>query len=1468
MTLRTGPFLQPFFQSPASQQNSFKNHQKWKIDRLPDFSAGSPLLQLKDPYGIIHEVKDFILENLDSTIEDALTRVTTPEGKEQIICEYLRHRLANATSFQVHVESFSDEETHKSHYCLRLGSYGLKGGGTDDEWLGGGKKTAQALSAVQMCVGIIIIACYSRKLNLPSSALLSMGTAGAAYSYHLKTDQKFTWSQWSAHTAFGAISWVVSEACGYLSQGTNSAIRVFTQTIGSVAGNGVSNAIAYRLEDKPLDKKFVQSLGIAAVGGLVSASTGEVFNLFRTENDGLLKTVGLQALKGTASSIFSKYTTHYCEGKEMAWQDYMEAVVLGGGLSALTAFADFWRSSNKLQELYEKKTRAVKQLAETKDRQTANELAARQLSECLRQSSKKLALKQEVLKTLENKQTETSVKTLQANMDTAQEEISKILSQITQDEKSLGSVIQTCEDIAKQLPTLSAVEQHLKKSYKALSQSFEDKIRAKLNKGVKVKINGSIVKDPAAIREALVNRERVKWSIKGKSSGFHRVADQLLGKLQPLKMDYKRGLLKLSHEMKALIQMEDQLELYQTELGMATDLLGQSEGPLSDFPATSTASSNSSNSSSSYSAETQATQAHLSEQISNLKLQMSELQAHLPEARQQIELGRNHIAKLEGEIKALGHNIQDISVENVQAFQDNNNSWLPKTKINLKSQASQSPPVNAFKPKPVVSIPPEEALKELIEHVVLVQAISPNAMEHCPDTDWDRAYAGTEEAKHYQALCSLKGVLNRQGVVGHHLEFAKKEFQEKLIDRPHTHWSWNQLVQPNAGGQWENAGVAMLEPLSTVENTIHHKPFGIAPYDTLILGSHRLSPKSILLMPQSIAAEATEYLKGNKAGFQGEIITYDWPNTSLRQAIIDTIEKKYPEAWQVCDQQGSLIGKREKKTASGYNDKSYLRKTEGEVFLLMENGGSGANDQLAPEMKHYRELLRFLGIHKIAPTYPLEDDEAESGIYFSLLAKFTGGNKQSVKNNALFAGAVEKTPNAIKGLGILKMLGVYVAMQHYNLATGAPEWGHYFLSEAMRADLISLLKPGEDAHLFHLQCVTMFNSTVDLIEALLNLDKALKARAPDSTQKAVEAFDIYCSLLKARLEAVRKATQQATDFLMQDGQGSTADENIQHPCLGFGQQEWNQVTIPENGEITLEKNWPRTDAHYAYVYKLARILPKNLEELKNLHFKLSKIRCEDKKEQYRVNLICSVIYAMILNQCYLQLRPSETPSIIADRILKEAGWLTKHHLKIKDFTREENIGDCLFENIAGQLPEGVSHSQELRQKVVQFMNDNSQIYRLFFAAKLATPVASLAGNSNSSNSSRTLNFASTGTNMETIQEPAGANLHDMKLLVGDGDDKKSLTFENWPDYLHKMGKPQVWATTLEIRALADMLKRPIVLLQFEAAPFIYNETAQGGAIFIHHLNDNHFESCIPVEGQKSQDIFAGIKAEIKKEQRS
>ena len=96
----------------------------------------------------------------------------------------------------------------------------------------------------------------------------------------------------------------------------------------------------------------------------------------------------------------------------------------------------------------------------------------------------------------------------------------------------------------------------------------------------------------------------------------------------------------------------------------------------------------------------------------------------------------------------------------------------------------------------------------------------------------------------------------------------------------------------------------------------------------------------------------------------------------------------------------------------------------------------------------------------------------------------------------------------------------------------------------------------------------------------------------------MEAFDTYCSLLKDRLVAVRKATQQAADFLMQDGQGSTADENIQHPCLSFGQQEWNQVTIPEMVKL-LSKKIGRVLTLTMLMYINLRVFfPKILKSLK------------------------------------------------------------------------------------------------------------------------------------------------------------------------------------------------------------------------------------------------------------------------------
>ena len=76
-----------------------------------------------------------------------------------------------------------------------------------------------------------------------------------------------------------------------------------------------------------------------------------------------------------------------------------------------------------------------------------------------------------------------------------------------------------------------------------------------------------------------------------------------------------------------------------------------------------------------------------------------------------------------------------------------------------------------------------------------------------------------------------------------------------------------------------------------------------------------------------------------------------------------------------------------------------------------------------------------------------------------------------------------------------------------------------------------------------------------------------------------------------------------------------------------------------------------------------------------------------------------------------------------------------------------------------------------------------------------------------------------------------------------------------------MNQPQVWGTELEIQALASYLDCPIVLLTVGMQPKIYNSESKNLPLFLHHLNDNHFEACIRLKGLTIKDVYNGIKSQ-------
>ena len=348
---------------------------------------------------------------------------------------------------------------------------------------------------------------------------------------------------------------------------------------------------------------------------------------------------------------------------------------------------------------------------------------------------------------------------------------------------------------------------------------------------------------------------------------------------------------------------------------------------------------------------------------------------------------------------------------------------------------------DALKTESVTFVEAPCTMKELIPHVVLVQALEDSTYCHYPETDYSRI----EQDQDYKAICCIKGVITPDGCIGHHLDLDKRQYKESMTDRPHLHWAWNQLVQPNSGGNWETSKIAILEPLATFENSINSLPFGIAPYDTFTFGSHRLSEKSILLIPESLVDEVSFYL----AGFKGRLATYNPSEQNLRSAVISTLQERYPETWHICDEEGKFIGKETRKSTAGYSPLTCLLQGDGKILRLISNEGSRKEERYGTMEEYSSVSNRFIGLHAHSITFQLEDNK-----YFKSLQKFTS-NSKIAKNNPLFVGGVNDY-DPLTGLGIFSALEFYNKLLSYNQKTGILSIANYIMNEALHAELVSI----------------------------------------------------------------------------------------------------------------------------------------------------------------------------------------------------------------------------------------------------------------------------------------------------------------------------------------------------------------------------------------------------------------------------
>jgi hypothetical protein len=694
-------------------------------------------------------------------------------------------------------------------------------------------------------------------------------------------------------------------------------------------------------------------------------------------------------------------------------------------------------------------------------------------------------------------------------------------------------------------------------------------------------------------------------------------------------------------------------------------------------------------------------------------------------------------------------------------------------------------------------------MNELISHVVLVHAVCQDTVERFPD------YLSINfDEQDCMARFLLERLFTPDGHFGQHLQMEKREFVGKFEQRPQTHWAWNQLVQANSGAfsteGWEGARIGILVPLSSMETSQANQPFAVAPYDTQVFGSFRLPKGSIILVPAHLA----KGLQDRLTDFQGQVVGYD-PSKNMRTTVMDTLFNHYPETWHICNSDGELIGGKAHYTIPGYETKTCIKTTSGMVYVLLHNEGKDKKDQLSRSMRNYQDKAkRYIGLHVGATTYVLE-----SKPYFNLLKLFAN-DMTVVKKETFFAGQV-KTVIDVSTVGALEAFAFYRQLIHESTPqTGCYAVANYVLKEAIFADVVSLFFQMHPDKNFELSSLDLHMMVSSLFPACKRLLGQMEHYVTNSDQvKALELFKQYCALLQGCLADIEQAqlkTMQSLKALPESSKKGTAD-------FSQAKTEWDQVVVPESTAFDLGKNWPLAPQLHTFVSKIFHLLPKEQDALHAIYHQLVALHPEEKKEQFRLNVLCSTLQWAIQEQFYLKVRQKSQISPLAILLAIHQGWLKEHHLETVDFTK--SLGDCLFDNVIAQAPDIACKTVDaLRNKLVQFMAENPTEYQ-------------------SKPDYRDDNF----------------------LEVADGSE--ALIFKDWNSYLECLSKPQVWATELEIQALSVVLQRPIVLVSTNAVPKIYNAQGSNIPIFLNHKNWNHYESCRPLSPHTSQEVYTRVTQE-------
>ncbi|GAB5411147.1 MAG: hypothetical protein ChlgKO_02610 [Chlamydiales bacterium] len=523
--------------------------------------------------------------------------------------------------------------------------------------------------------------------------------------------------------------------------------------------------------------------------------------------------------------------------------------------------------------------------------------------------------------------------------------------------------------------------------------------------------------------------------------------------------------------------------------------------------------------------------------------------------------------------------------------------------------------------------------EEIVNHIVLVHGIDQNnfighlSEELLPTFDFEKGIADNG----YKTLFTLKHSIVQDGTIARHLTFEGRAFSaERFIDRPTLHWVWNQLVQPHGSYTWENVLIGIIEPFKILENN-ENKAYGIAPYDTMTIGAHRLSEISTILLPKIIKAESEQHL----TRYRGRIHYFDSTETTLRSAIDKEIVTHYPEAWSQIDlTTGEKIGNKPRHTRLGYEPFTCFERPDGTRVLIISESGNGVDLIRQPSM---RERKRYIGLHHNCLTcVGVEDDTTIKKL------KIFKEDPISIKGDQSFAGFANEDVN-FKNLVAFKSVKLFNKSLSYNEKMKLNTFCDYLLEETFQADLVSVYYNyfdfSEDlgmpftSHKRQLMVKTIKNLLRESIEKLIEnlLDPQL----------AQNYFGEYLSILRFTIENMKHTEETVLEIENINGMKERNEifEN-QLDAIKNG-ENLDSIITQLSGFEDFQQVWPFDGPIIPLINKIRSNTSDDLQLLQQFYQYIS-----EKENSKLLEFIQHIIYLKMLEISFISGIQGEFPSFI------------------------------------------------------------------------------------------------------------------------------------------------------------------------------------------------------------------------------